>query len=202
MRAEIIKLRQRINTTFVYVTHDQTEAMTLGDRIVVMKDGFIQQIGAPKEVFQNPANVFVAGFIGSPQMNLFHAALEKRDGRYAVKLDKAVIFLSDDRQRLLEKKASVPEKIILGIRPEHMVLTHRENPASVKARVDVSEMMGSEIYLHTNLGDADVVIRIALVDLPADKKDGFSHQDEINFTFSGDLCHVFDADTEKNLLRE
>jgi len=87
MRAEIIKLRQRIDTTFVYVTHDQTEAMTLGDRIVIMKDGFIQQIGTPQEVFDHPANLFVAGFIGTPQMNLFDARLIKQNGKYAVTLD-------------------------------------------------------------------------------------------------------------------
>ena len=84
MRAEIIKLRQRINTTFVYVTHDQTEAMTLGDRIVIMKDGFVQQIGTPQEVFEKPINIFVAGFIGTPQMNFFNARLEKKGGDYSV----------------------------------------------------------------------------------------------------------------------
>ena len=91
MRAEIIKLRQRINTTFIYVTHDQTEAMTLGDRIVIMKDGFIQQIGTPQEVFDQPANLFVAGFIGSPQMNFFDGELEKKDGKYQLKVGEATV---------------------------------------------------------------------------------------------------------------
>ena len=94
MRAEIIKLRQRINTTFIYVTHDQTEAMTLGDRIVIMKDGFIQQIGTPQEVFNHPYNLFVAGFIGSPQMNFFDAKLLKQNGKYAVELGGYVVELS------------------------------------------------------------------------------------------------------------
>ena len=93
MRAEIIKLRQRINTTFIYVTHDQTEAMTLGDRIVIMKDGFIQQIGTPQEVFDQPANLFVAGFIGSPQMNFFDGELEKKDGKYQLKVGEATVVL-------------------------------------------------------------------------------------------------------------
>ena len=93
MRAEIIKLRQRIDTTFVYVTHDQTEAMTLGDRIVIMKDGFIQQIGTPQEVFDHPANLFVAGFIGTPQMNLFDARLVKNNGKYAVAIDGVTVEL-------------------------------------------------------------------------------------------------------------
>ena len=98
MRAEIIKLRQRINTTFIYVTHDQTEAMTLGDRIVIMKDGFIQQIGTPQEVFDHPANLFVAGFIGTPQMNLFDAQLVKNGEKYAVVMDGVTVELSDEKQ--------------------------------------------------------------------------------------------------------
>ena len=96
MRAEIIKLRQRIDTTFVYVTHDQTEAMTLGDRIVIMKDGFIQQIGTPQEVFDQPANLFVAGFIGSPQMNFFDGQLSKKDGKYQIQVGEAAIVLADE----------------------------------------------------------------------------------------------------------
>ncbi|MBQ9154358.1 MAG: ATP-binding cassette domain-containing protein, partial [Solobacterium sp.] len=91
MRAEIIKLRQRINTTFIYVTHDQTEAMTLGDRIVIMKDGEVQQIGTPQEVFNKPVNTFVAGFIGMPQMNMFDGRLVKKDGKYAVQVGDATI---------------------------------------------------------------------------------------------------------------
>ena len=95
MRAEIIKLRQRIDTTFVYVTHDQTEAMTLGDRIVIMRDGFIQQIGTPQEVFNHPANLFVAGFIGTPQMNFFDAKLDKDADGYYVELDGARVHLPE-----------------------------------------------------------------------------------------------------------
>ena len=105
MRAEIIKLRQRINTTFIYVTHDQTEAMTLGDRIVIMKDGFIQQIGTPQEVFDHPANLFVAGFIGTPQMNFFDAKLVKNsDGKYAVAIDGINVELAEDKQARLSAK--------------------------------------------------------------------------------------------------
>ena len=101
LRAEIIKLRQRINTTFIYVTHDQTEAMTLGDRIVIMRDGFVQQIGTPQEVFDHPANLFVAGFIGTPQMNMFDAKLVKKDGKYAVELGGQTVVLSDEKQARL-----------------------------------------------------------------------------------------------------
>ena len=110
MRAEIIKLRGRINTTFIYVTHDQTEAMTLGDRIVIMKDGFIQQIGTPQEVFSHPYNLFVAGFIGTPQMNMFDAKLVKNNGKYAVQLGNLTVELSDEKQAALANGASVKFK--------------------------------------------------------------------------------------------
>ena len=104
MRAEIIKLRQKINTTFMYVTHDQTEAMTLGDRIVIMKDGFIQQIGTPQEVFDHPANLFVAGFIGTPQMNYFDAKLTHEGGKYSVSAGGCTVELSPEKQKNLAAK--------------------------------------------------------------------------------------------------
>ena len=142
MRAELIKLRQRIDTTFIYVTHDQTEAMTLGDRIVIMKDGLIQQIGTPQEVFDHPANLFVAGFIGMPQMNFYKAELVQEDGRYAVVLDKAKVFLSDEKQANLKKNNVKTGAVTLGVRPEHLLLTG--DPASmISGKVDVSEMMAA-----------------------------------------------------------
>ena len=122
MRAEIIKLRQRIDTTFVYVTHDQTEAMTLGDRIVIMKDGFIQQIGTPQEVFDHPANLFVAGFIGTPQMNFFDARLSKVNGKYAVSAGGITVELSEDKQERLNAKNVAEQDVTLGVRPDHIML--------------------------------------------------------------------------------
>ena len=112
MRAELIKLRQRINTTFIYVTHDQTEAMTLGDRIVIMKDGVIQQIGTPQEVFNHPANLFVAGFIGMPQMNFYDAELVLEDGQYAVVLDGAKVTLPEEKQAKLKANGAVAGRIL------------------------------------------------------------------------------------------
>ncbi|MBQ8621344.1 MAG: sn-glycerol-3-phosphate ABC transporter ATP-binding protein UgpC, partial [Oscillospiraceae bacterium] len=132
MRAEIIKLRQKINTTFIYVTHDQTEAMTLGDRIVIMKDGFIQQIGTPQEVFNHPYNLFVAGFIGSPQMNLFDSKLVKVDGKYAVELGGMTVVLSDEKQEKLAANNVEEQDIVLGVRPEHITLE-----AGIPGKVDV-----------------------------------------------------------------
>ena len=129
MRAEIIKLRQRIDTTFIYVTHDQTEAMTLGDRIVIMKDGVIQQIGTPQEVFDHPTNLFVAGFIGTPQMNFFDTELVKEDGRYAVVLENARVELSEAKQANLARKQVQPGPITLGVRPEHISLAGDASPS-------------------------------------------------------------------------
>ena len=171
MRAEIIKLRQRINTTFIYVTHDQTEAMTLGDRIVIMKDGFIQQIGTPQEVFDQPANLFVAGFIGSPQMNFFDGELEKKDGKYQLKVGEATVVLGGKAQELLTGKGVGERKVTVGIRPEHIAFAAAPGSDTVSSKVDVSEMMGSEVYLHVNAVGRDVVLRIPTTDLPAEQLD-------------------------------
>jgi len=200
MRAEIIKLRQRIDTTFVYVTHDQTEAMTLGDRIVIMKDGYIQQIGTPQEVFDHPANIFVAGFIGMPQMNFFDGQLVAEDGKYTVKIMDAVMELSPEIQAQLKAK-NVPSKAVtLGIRPEHVSFVPEAGSHCLTGSVDVSEMMGSEIHLHVNAGGRDVVLRVPTTELASEHKSGFAYGDQVRFTFRGDLIHLFDPETEENLL--
>ncbi len=200
MRAELIKLRQTVNTTFVYVTHDQTEAMTLGDRIVIMKDGYIQQIGTPQDVFDHPANLFVAGFIGSPQMNFFDAELVVSSGKYSVKIEDAVIDLPQEMQRSLKAKNAPAGKVALGVRPEHIKLTNGRGKDSVGAKVDVSEMMGSELYVHVTAVGKDCVLRIATVDLPAENRYGFKYGDQLTFTFDGALAHLFDPETGLNLI--
>ena len=196
MRAEIIKLRQKINTTFLYVTHDQTEAMTLGDRIVIMKDGFIQQIGTPQEVFDHPANLFVAGFIGTPQMNFFDAELVGRDGHYAVVLDGMTVELSENKQQRLAAKGVAGQHVTLGVRPQHISLQCESG--SVKARMDVFEMMGSEIHLHANVNGRDMVIIVPTTDINGNYSDAFTIGKEIDFSFSGSTCHLFGNDG-KNL---
>lgn len=192
MRAEIIKLRQRINTTFIYVTHDQTEAMTLGDRIVIMKDGFIQQIGTPQEVFDHPANLFVAGFIGTPQMNFFDAKLVKNsDGKYAVAIDGINVELAEDKQARLSAK-NVPEQdVTLGVRPDHIMLC----ADGVKGTVDVSELMGSSVHLHISTHGHDVVVIVPTNGNAAH----FPMGSEVNMIFGGNVAHVFSKETEKNL---
>ncbi len=199
MRAELIKLRQRIDTTFIYVTHDQTEAMTLGDRIVIMKDGFIQQIGTPHEVFHEPANLFVAGFIGTPQMNFFPAALTVDGGRYVVELYGVKIPLPSDRQKLLELNRQMPCTITLGIRPEHIRVVPEGTENAIRAKVDVSEMMGSEVYLHVNVDGKDAVIRVPTGDLLDSYTFTPGRENYIHFTFSGTMMHLFSTETEQNL---
>ena len=194
MRAEIIKLRQKISTTFMYVTHDQTEAMTLGDRIVIMKDGFIQQIGTPQEVFDHPANLFVAGFIGMPQMNFFDAKLEKDGGKYTVSVGGCRVELSGEKQAALAARNVAAQDITLGVRPNHIVLAG-DTANALTAKVDVSEMMGSEVHLHANANGRDVVVIVPTLDL---KGDTFGIGAEIHLTFGGNVCHVFDREG-KNL---
>ena len=191
MRAEIIKLRKRIDTTFIYVTHDQTEAMTLGDRIVIMRDGYIQQIGTPQEVFNHPANLFVAGFIGMPVMNFFDANLVKEGGRYFVEVGGYRQELSAEKEARLLNNGVESQPITLGVRPEHTDV----GDEGVEARVDVSEMMGSSVHLHVNAEGRDVIIIVPT----ADMTDNYEMGDIVRFGFKGNVAHVFSKETDKNL---
>lgn len=196
MRAEIIKLRNRIDTTFVYVTHDQTEAMTLGDRIVIMKDGEVQQIGTPQEVFNAPVNTFVAGFIGTPQMNMFDGKLLlDENGKYTVSVGDAIIAISDEKQTNLKKNNIQEQNVIVGVRPEHITL-EGEDSAMVTGLVDVSEMMGSSIHLHINADGKDCIIIVPTLDLG--EKD-LSAGAKVKFTFAPNAIHVFDPESGNNL---
>ena len=197
MRAEIIKLRQKVNTTFIYVTHDQTEAMTLGDRIVIMKEGYVQQVGTPQEVFHHPANLFVAGFIGTPQMNFFDAELVRKGDQYAVRLGSAEVTLSPEKQARLLAGEVQSQEITLGVRPEHIVLTEDMN--SVQATVDVSEMMGSAVHIHVSACGRDVVIVVPVSEEEAESGDLFLRGTQVHFTFRGSAAHVFDKETGRNL---
>ncbi len=194
MRAEIIKLRQQINTTFIYVTHDQTEAMTLGDRIVIMKDGFIQQIGTPQQVFNHPYNLFVAGFIGSPQMNMFDAKLVKVNGKYAVKLANLTVELSEDKQAALAKNNVAEQDAVLGVRPEHITLE-----SGIAGTVDVSELMGSSVHLHVNAMDRDVVMVVSTMNMTGAEVAALANGAPVQFNFPGHVCHVFNKETGINL---
>jgi multiple sugar transport system ATP-binding protein len=200
MRAEIIKLRQSVNTTFIYVTHDQTEAMTLGDRIVIMKDGFIQQIGTPQQVFNHPANLFVAGFIGTPQMNFFDAQLERSGSDYAVSLYGVRLALTPKMGAKLAAKNAPAQEITLGVRPEHMSIALHDAAGAIGAKVDVSEMMGSEFYLHVDVSGRDAVLRVPAMELPEPYRMGIGSCAEIHFSFPAELAHLFSKEDEANLL--
>ena len=197
MRAEIIKLRERINTTFMYVTHDQTEAMTLGDRIVVMKDGMVQQIGTPQEVYSHPANLFVAGFIGMPQMNFYDAELVRDGASYAVRIGDAVITPSEKKQAALAAKGVESQPITLGVRPEDISLLE-EGENVLAGTVDVTEMMGSSINLHVNVYGHDSIIVAQTTSLEG-RPLILNPGEQIAFSFGGGALHFFSKETEENL---
>jgi multiple sugar transport system ATP-binding protein len=199
MRAEIIKLRKRIDTTFIYVTHDQTEAMTLGDRIVIMKDGVIQQIGTPQQVFNHPHNLFVAGFIGTPRMNFFPARLEKDGDGYTVAVAGTKAPLPEAMRRL-KGRSYENRDITVGIRPEHIDVVAEGTPGSVKVEVDVAEMMGSEIYMHMTVDASDVIIRVQTTDIPESSGIGRGAGAQVSFVLPGALVHLFDKESGVNLL--
>ena len=191
MRAEIIKLRERINTTFIYVTHDQTEAMTLGDRIVIMRDGYIQQIGTPQEVFNNPRNLFVAGFIGTPQMNFFDAQLTREGDKFFVEVGGIKVELDAEKEARLLANNVQSQAVTLGVRPDHTTIAD----TGVAAKVDVSEMMGSSVHLHVSAEGRDVIIIVPTIDM----KGNYAMGDTVHFTFDGSVAHVFSKETDKNL---
>ena len=195
MRAEIIKLRKRINTTFIYVTHDQTEAMTLGDRIVIMRDGFIQQIGTPQQVFNHPYNLFVAEFIGSPKMNIFDAKLVKNGDKYAVNLGGLSVELSEDKQENLRKNNVAEQDIKLGVRPEHIELSK----TGIAGRIEVSEMMGSSVHLHVSALNQDVVIVVSTMNMTGAEVEALANGANVGFAFPGHVCHLFSKETGINL---
>ena len=201
MRAEIIMLRQKIDTTFIYVTHDQTEAMTLGDRIVIMKDGFIQQVGTPTEVFDMPDNLFVAEFIGAPKMNTFKTDLICENGKYYVTPYGAKIEISGAKAEMLKNKGISSREIILGVRPEHFVLANENDPYAIPCKITVNEMMGSELHLHVIEENGDkLIVRIPTISLSDEQRKSLVFGKMIYVTFESKVMHFFDPETEKNLL--
>ncbi len=201
MRAEIILLRQKIDTTFIYVTHDQTEAMTLGDRIVIMKDGFIQQVGTPTEVFDMPLNLFVAEFIGAPKMNTFRTNLLLEDGKYYVTPYGVKMEITGKKAELLKEKNVQPAEIALGVRPEHFVLASKDDPRAIPCKIVVNEMMGSELHLHVIEENGDkLIVRIPTVSLDDDVRQSLVYGETIYVTFESKVMHFFDLETQQNLL--
>lgn len=195
MRAEIAKLHQQLNTTTIYVTHDQTEAMTLADRIVIIKDGIQQQVGTPMEVYNKPANVFVAGFIGSPSMNFFHVIL--KDGYIIDKNNQDFkIPVPEGKLKILKTKGYEGKELIFGIRPEdvHTEEIFLENfpKQVVEATVTVSELLGAETQLYTKIGNSELVSKV-------DARDFTKPGEKIKMGFEMNKAHFFDPETQKTL---
>ena len=199
MRAEIILLRKKIDTTFIYVTHDQTEAMTLGDRIVIMKDGFIQQVGTPTEVFEHPVNLFVAGFIGAPQMNTFRTELVRENGKYYVTPLGSRIEVDGETGENLAAKAVDGRSVVLGVRPEHITLS-QPGPNAIPCTIIVNEMMGSELHIHAETEDgAQLVVRVPTLGLCRQDRAELVNGAKIHVSFPGEVMHLVDPETERNL---
>jgi len=195
MRTELILLHKRLKTTFVYVTHDQTEAMTMGDRIVVMKDGYIQQVDTPQALFDSPCNVFVAGFIGSPQMNFLEGVLNKDDkGCYfEIQGDKHYFPASRINDVM---KDYIGKEVILGIRPEDIhdeehKMTNHEN-SMIEAAIEVRELMGSEIYLYLKYADKQLLARVATTSAAISSSN-------LKLCFDMSKAHLFDKESEKTI---
>ena len=201
MRAEIILLRQRLDTTFIYVTHDQTEAMTLGDRIVIMKDGYIMQVGSPTEVFERPANLFVAEFIGAPKMNTFPAELVKEDGKYFVKAFGAKLPVDGPNGELMAKEGISARNVILGARPEHITFAEGKGENAIETKLIVSEMMGSEVHLHVRTNDGtDMIVRVPTIQLSHEQRANLHAGATLYITFEDKVMYFFDPETQENLL--
>ncbi len=197
MRTEILKLHQRLKTTFIYVTHDQTEAMTMGTRIVVMKDGLIQQVDTPKTLYDRPNNLFVAGFIGSPQMNFLDVDV-KDEGQDIVLVlkDGKRLKLSEAQKQILKSGSYVGKRIVMGIRPEHLhdagVDALNSGYNEIKTKVDVTELMGAELYVHAEIASTPIIARVS-------GQSEVRAFDEIMLQFHYDKMHLFDKETEKVL---
>ena len=194
MRTEISRLHNRLETTMIYVTHDQTEAMTMGDRIVVMKDGLIQQVATPSDLYDNPNNTFVAGFIGTPPMNFFDARIENQNGQLIVKEGSFSLVTPPEWKQKIERYTG--KKIVFGIRPEHIgspSAEAQENAPKIPSTVEVIEPMGSETYLYMKTGATGFIARV-------DPHRTCDVGDNIDLAVMMRNAHVFDADTTERVV--
>ncbi len=194
MRMEIVKLHNELETTFIYVTHDQTEAMTMGTRIVVMKDGYIQQVATPKELYYNPSNMFVASFIGSPQMNFINVNVEEVKNAIYLKTKEIKIKLNEEKGKELEEKGYIGEKIIMGIRPESLNLIEEPlvDTNYIEGKVDVIEMAGAESFIHLIVGEEKIITKI-------NSKKEPRKGDILKFDFGYDDIYLFDKESENSI---
>ena len=194
MRTELTKLHQRVGTTFVYVTHDQVEAMTMATRIVVMKDGLIQQVDTPQSLYDYPCNIFVAGFIGTPQMNFITGTLEKKGEDVYFNFENNSIKLPAEKANNPALKDYIGQEVVMGIRPEciHDEPVHVATltDSVVETYVDVTELMGAEIYLYITIGETNLIARVS-------SRSTSRAGDTIKVAFDTSRLHIFDKDTER-----
>lgn len=196
MRGELTKLHKRLGSTTIYVTHDQIEAMTMASRIVVMRDGRIQQVGTPKEIYEHPANVFVGGFIGTPPMNFIRGTINK-NGLFTSLKDGHTIQIPEGKMSVVTKKGYCDKTIILGIRPEDIhddeVVLKTYADSVVNIKVDVAELLGAETNIYASIGDDAIIASV-----PA--RNDLVKGSEIKLAFDMNHCHLFDAETEQAIL--
>ncbi|WAH38397.1 ABC transporter ATP-binding protein [Alicyclobacillus dauci] len=196
MRAEIRKLHQRLQTTMIYVTHDQTEAMTMGDRICVMKDGIIQQADTPQVVYSQPKNMFVAGFIGSPAMNFIQGEIVAEGDKFYFRAPSVSILLPEGRYGLLKSSGVVGKQVVLGVRPEDLhneeVFMSTYPDAVLDSKVEVVEHMGSEMYLHLGVGAQSIIARV-------NSRFHFHPGSEVKLAVDLNKIHIFDTETEESI---
>lgn len=189
MRTEISKLHRKLDTTFVYVTHDQTEAMTMGDRICVMKDGIIQQFDTPQVLYDFPCNLFVAGFIGSPQMNFIPATIVKKDGKVCAHFDQFYLPLDEEKAKALA--SYIDKEVLIGIRPEDFAeVANQPKEETITATVELAELMGAETNLYMDCAGTKLIVRMPSNVRPEEQK-------PYTVAVKVDKIHVFDKDTEK-----
>ena len=193
MRTEISKLHKKLGTTFIYVTHDQTEAMTLGTRIVVMKDGVVQQVDTPQNLYQKPGNLFVAGFMGSPQMNFLDAVISEKGGNLIAKVGEHELVIPAAKAKALKDGGYVGKTVVLGIRPEDIhdsqMFIEASPSVPMTSTVKVYELLGAEVFLYFDVNGTQVTAR---VDPRTTAKTG----DPIKFAFDMEKSHFFDKETE------
>ena len=190
MRAEISKLHQRLQTTFIYVTHDQIEAMTMGTRIVVMKDGVVQQIADPQTIYQHPSNMFVASFIGAPQMNFIDCQIVDDKSKLYVKFDENKLEIPEDKAELLREQGYINKDVVLGIRPEGIFVLENNSEDGFITKVDVIEMLGSETYLYLTSNSNNIIARV-------EPNSNVKVGNDLRIIFDNSKIHIFDKETEK-----
>ena len=201
MRTELTKIHKRVGTTFIYVTHDQTEAMTMATRIVVMKDGLIQQVDTPQNLYDYPCNLFVAGFIGTPQMNFITGKLVKKDDGMFINFGNTSIKLPPDKANNPALKEYIDQDVVMGIRPEHvhdepMYIANMPD-SLMDATVDVTELMGAEIYLYLAFEGQDDATGGKTIIARVSSRSQSRAGDQIKVAIDAERIHIFDKDTER-----